>query len=174
VRLRVCDRVRACALGCVLWMFDVCGNRQDIVGTSTWPLPPTVTPINGLVLSVNWTPYGFYDWVRVLLQAAQNCVYDYDIPTLKPWAYTLLHRHCYNASLPLWTKIVPDNINNMDQVKYIYLVSLDYVAALSFNTTLPTTIVKVCATPGAVPCHVLVSCRVVSCYVWGSVWCVVR
>jgi hypothetical protein len=122
----------------------MCGNRQDIVGTTTWPLPPTVAPINGLVLSVNWTSHGFYDSVRVLLQDAQNCVYDYDIPTLKPWAYTLRHRHCYNASLPLWTKIVPDNINDVDQVKHIYLVSPDYVAALSFDTTLPTTIVKVC------------------------------
>jgi hypothetical protein len=122
-------------------------NRQNVVGLAWWPVPPTVTPVNGLVLSVNWTSYGFYQSLRVLLQDADNCFYDFDIPTLNYSAYSLRHKYCYDASYPLWQRIVPDDINSMDLVKNIYLVSLDYVAAISIDTIQPITVAKVSVHP---------------------------
>ncbi|ELR14791.1 uncharacterized protein ACA1_391630 [Acanthamoeba castellanii str. Neff] len=119
--------------------------------TQQWQLPSEVRPVNGLVLT-------YYDnapdqqVLRVVLLDARNCLLEYYVTSVRPPAppkYRLTTTYCFDAGLPLWQKIAPDDSTSMSNVRLLYLVSLTHVAVVSAETIQPLRIIKLPA--GEIP-----------------------
>jgi hypothetical protein len=120
-------------------------HRSEWLETQQWQLPSEVRPVNGLVLT-------YYDnapdqqVLRVVLLDARNCLLEYYITSVRPPAppkYRLTTTYCFDAGLPLWQKIAPDDSTSMSNVRLLYLVSLTHVAVVSADTIQPLRIIKV-------------------------------